>query len=94
MHVAAMTPKALSTDDLDPAVVEEERKHLRSAALAEGKPENIVDKMVEGRMKNYYAEQVLLEQTFVKAEGKESVGDYAKSNGMTVKAFSHMILGE
>lgn len=94
MHVAAMNPKALSTDDLDPAVVDAERKVLRDAALAEGKPENIVDKMVEGRMKNFYAEQVLLEQTFVKAENKESVGDYAKANGMTVKAFSHMILGE
>ena len=94
MHVAAMNPSALAKEDLDQELVEAERKVLREAALAEGKPENIVDKMVEGRMKNFYAERVLLEQTFVKAENKESVGDFAKANGMTVKAFSHMILGE
>lgn len=94
MHVAAMNPAALSTDDLDSAVVDAERKVLREAAIAEGKPENIVDKMVEGRMKNFYAERVLLEQTFVKAENKETVGEFAKANSMTVKAFSHMILGE
>jgi len=94
MHVAAMNPSSLSVEELDKTVVENERKVLRDAALAEGKPENIVDKMVEGRMKNFYAERVLLEQTFVKAENKETVGNYAQSNGMKVKAFSHMVLGE
>lgn len=94
MHVAAMNPSALSVDELDPDVVAAERSVLRDAAIAEGKPENIVDKMVDGRMKNFYAERVLLEQTFVKAEKKETVGDFAKANGMTVKSFSHMVLGE
>ena len=52
--------------ELDPAVVEKERQNPPRAALAEGKPANIVDKMVEGRLKNFYAERVLLEQPFVK----------------------------
>ncbi len=89
MHVAAMNPASLSTDDLDPAVVEKEREVLRNAALAEGKPENIVDKMVDGRMRNFYAERVLTEQEFVKGENKETVAAFAKANGITLKSFQH-----
>lgn len=93
MHVAAMRPASLSTADLDPTVVEKERTFLRDAAIKEGKPANIVDKMVEGRLKVFYAERVLLEQPFVK-DDKQSVGQYAKSNGMEIKAFVHYVLGE
>ena len=93
MHIAAMRPKALSADELDQAEVEQERKVLKEAALAEGKPEAIVDKMVEGRLKQYYAERALLEQPFVK-DDKQSVGAYAKSGGMTIKKFVCYILGE
>ena len=92
MHIAAMRPAALTTDDLDPAEVEKERAILKEVALKEGKPENIVDKMVEGRLRNYYAERVLLEQPFVK-EQKQTVGKYAKEHGMTVKKFVHWELG-
>lgn len=93
MHIAAMRPTALTTEDLDAAVVEKERGILREAALKEGKPENIVDKMVEGRLRSFFAEQVLLEQPFVKGEGKETVGQFAKSNGMEIKQFVHWELG-
>lgn len=93
MHIAAMSPAALNVESLDPAEVEKEREILRGAALAEGKPENIVDKMVEGRLRNYYAERVLLEQPFVK-EPKQTVGQYAKEAGMEVKEFTHWVLGE
>jgi elongation factor Ts len=93
MHIAAMRPAALSPEELDPAIVASERKLLRDAALAEGKPENIVDKMVEGRLRQFYAERVLLEQPFVK-DDKQSVGEYAKSNGMKVLKFVHYVLGE
>lgn len=93
MHVAAMSPAALNVESLDQAEVEKERGILREAALAEGKPENIVDKMVEGRLRNYYAERVLLEQPFVK-EQKQTVGQYAKQAGMEVKEFVHWVLGE
>jgi elongation factor Ts len=93
MHIAAMRPAALNVADLDPAEVEKERGILREAALQEGKPENIVDKMVEGRLRSYYAERVLLEQPFVK-EPKQTVGQYAKENGMEIIEFIHWVLGE
>ncbi len=92
MHIAAMRPKSLSISELDPAIVAKEREILREAALAEGKPENIVDKMVDGRLKNFYAESVLLEQPFVK-DDKQTVGEYAKSHNMTVKQYVHWELG-
>lgn len=93
MHVAAMRPAALNVEDLDADEVEKERAILREAAIQEGKPENIVDKMVEGRLRSYYAERVLLEQPFVK-EPKQSVGKYAQENGMEIKQFIHWVLGE
>ncbi len=94
MHIAALGPQALSIEELDPAVVEKEKSILRDQALAEGKPANIVDKMVEGRMRNFYAESVLLEQPFVKAEdGKETVGAFAKRNGIKIKRFTHWVIG-
>ncbi|HMO15810.1 MAG TPA: translation elongation factor Ts [Pirellulaceae bacterium] len=92
MHIAAMRPQSLSVADLDPAIVAKERSILREAALAEGKPENIVDKMVEGRLKNFYAESVLLEQPFVR-DDKQTVGEFAKANGMAVKQYIHWELG-
>jgi elongation factor Ts len=93
MHVAAMKPDGLDKDSLDPAIVAKEREILKDAALAEGKPENIVEKMVEGRMRNYFAERCLLEQAFVK-DDKQSVGDYAKANNMKVKGFWHWVIGD
>jgi elongation factor Ts len=93
MHIAAMRPLAVNTSEVDPAVVAKEREILRETALAEGKPANIVDKMVEGRLKNFYAEKVLLEQPFVK-ENSISVGQYANSKGMKVKKFVHWELGK
>lgn len=93
MHVAAMKPDALDKDSLDPAVVAKEREILKEAALAEGKPENIVEKMVDGRMRNFFAERCLLEQPFVK-DDKQTVGKYAKSNNMSVKNFHHWVIGD
>ena len=93
MHIAAMRPAALGIDDLDVEEVDRERQILRGAALNEGKPESIVDKMVEGRLRNFYAERVLTEQPFVK-EQKITVGTYAADNGMTIKQFVHWELGD
>lgn len=92
MHIAAMRPQALSKDDLDAAEVDKERAILREAALQEGKPESIVDKMVEGRLRNFFAERVLTEQPFVKGD-KETVGKFADNNGMKIKRFVHWELG-
>ena len=92
MHVAAMRPAALTTSELDAADVEKEREILRQTALQEGKPENIVDKMVEGRLRSFFAERVLLEQPFVK-DDKSTVGQFAAQNKMEVKQFVHWELG-
>lgn len=86
MHVAAMRPAALSTADLDPVVVEKEREILSAAARQEGKPENIIAKMVEGRLQNFYAECCLTEQPFVK-DDKKTVGQVAKEAGMKLVRF-------
>jgi elongation factor Ts len=91
MHVAAMKPSALSGEELDPELIAKEREFLRSAALKEGKPEAIVDKMVDGRLRQFVAERALLEQPFVK-DDKQSVGSYAKSQGMVVKKYWHWVL--
>jgi elongation factor Ts len=93
MHIAAMRPLGVNKEEIDPTVVDKERQILREAALAEGKPANIVDKMVEGRLKNFYAEKVLLEQPFVK-ENTLTVGKYAEGKGMKVKKFVHWELGK
>ena len=92
MHIAAMRPAALSIEDLNQEDVDRERGILREAALQEGKPESIVDKMVEGRMRNYFAERALLEQNYVKDDSM-TVGKYAESVGMTIKQFVHWELG-
>lgn len=93
MHVAAMKPLATNKEDLDPAEVEKERGILIEAAKKEGKPENIIEKMVDGRMRNFYAEKVLAEQPFVK-DDKQTVGKLAKEGGMTLKGFTLWKLGE
>ncbi len=66
MQVAATNPMYVSRDQVDQAVIEKEKEIFRQQALNEGKPEKIVDKMVEGRIEKYYKEIVLLEQPFVK----------------------------
>ena len=93
MHVAAMKPAVVSKEELDPQAVAKERDILSEAARKEGKPENIIAKMVEGRLKNFYAEKVLLEQPFVKDE-KVTVGKIAKEGGLAVKRFVHWELGK
>jgi elongation factor Ts len=92
MHIAAMRPKATSKEEIDPALIEKERSFLKEQALKEGKPANIVDKMVEGRLKQFYAEHALLEQPFVK-DDKQTVAAYAASKGLKVKKFIHWELG-
>jgi elongation factor Ts len=92
MHVVAMAPKAIRKEDLDPAVVEKEREILTEAARKEGKPDNIIAKMIEGRLRNFYATCVLLEQPFVKDE-KQTVGNLAKGAGIDVVAMDNWRLG-
>jgi elongation factor Ts len=93
LHVAAMNPKAATKDSLDPALVSQEREIQKERARQEGKPENILEKMIEGRMRNFYAENVLEEQPFVRDES-QTVGKLAQSGGMKLKRFIRWQLGE
>ena len=70
LQIAAMNPLAVDREGVDQAKVEAERVILREKALAEGKPEKIVDKIVDGQINKYYSEVVLLEQKFVKDDKK------------------------
>jgi elongation factor Ts len=92
MHVVALAPQAIRKEDLDPAVVNKEREILSEAARKEGKPENIIAKMIEGRLRNFFSQCVLLEQPFVK-DDKQTVGQLAKAAGLEVKSVENWKLG-
>jgi elongation factor Ts len=99
MHIAAARPDALNVADVDPAALERERNVLSEQARASGKPENIIEKMVEGRLRKYYEEVVLMEQVFV-IDGETKVSKVveaaAKDVGAPVKVtgFVRFQLGE
>jgi elongation factor Ts len=78
MQVAAANPLYVRKEDVDPAALEKEREIARARALGEGKPEKVLDKIVEGRLTKYYEEVCLYEQPFIK-ENTSSVGDLIKS---------------
>jgi len=96
MHVAAIdpTPLAVSRDDIDPAVIEKERDFLTKEALASGKPENIVENMVKGRLNKFYVEHALVDQPFVKDPDKKVGAVVSEAGDGRVKAFARFKLGE
>ena len=99
MHVAAAAPASLSADDLDPEMVARERQILVDQAIQSGKPADIAEKMVEGRMKKFMKEVVMLEQTFVvdgETEVKKVIENTAKDAGadITMTGFARFNLGE
>lgn len=99
MHIASMKPLAATTAELDPAVVEKERQIQTTIASESGKPANVVEKMVEGRIRKFYQESVLVEQAFV-MDPDVTVGKFietaAKNMGATVelKGFVKFEVGE
>ena len=99
MHVAAQNPSVVSRDELPGDVLEKEREIYREQALASGKPENIVDKIVDGRIEKYYSEVCLLEQPFVK-DTDVTIEDLLKQTvaslgeNIRVGRFVRMKLGE
>ncbi len=93
MHVAAMHPLVVAVEELDPDLVAKEREILAAAARQEGKPENIIEKMVEGRLRNFYAERCLNEQPFVK-DDKQTVGQAANAGGLKIVRFVHWEVGK
>ncbi|MED4300341.1 translation elongation factor Ts [Geobacillus stearothermophilus] len=93
MHIAALHPKYVSRDDVPQEEIAHEREVLKQQALNEGKPEKIVEKMVEGRLNKFYEDVCLLEQAFVK-NPDVTVRQYVESNGATVKQFIRYEVGE
>ena len=93
MHVAATRPEALDISAVDPAALEREKAVLREQAAGSGKPENIIEKMVEGRIRKYYEEVVLLEQVWVH-DGESRVRAVAQKAGVKLAGFARFQLGE
>ncbi|MGE3622336.1 MAG: translation elongation factor Ts [Bdellovibrionales bacterium] len=85
MHVAAARPEALAIENVDPKSLERERAIFTEQARASGKPDNIIPKMVEGRIRKYYEEVVLLEQTYV-VDGESKIKDVVEKAGKTLGA--------
>ena len=99
LQIAAAKPEAVRREEVDASKLEKEKEILRAQALNEGKPEKIVDRMVEGRIEKYYKEVCLLEQPFVKDPDKNIknlMGEIAKAAGaeLDVVKFSRFERGE
>lgn len=98
MHIAASNPLAISRDQVDSADVAKEREIYRAQMKEQGKPDNIIDKIVEGKVDKYYSEVALLEQKYVK-DPDITVEDYVKSvigklgENMQVKRFARFEIG-
>jgi elongation factor Ts len=99
MHIAAARPLAARIQELDPAILEREKSILADQARESGKPENIIEKMVEGRLRKFYEESVLLEQVFV-IDGETKIGEVIENAAKDVGApielagFARLELGE
>lgn len=99
MQIAAMSPDAVRREEVDTSAVDKEREILREKAISEGKPEKIVDKIVEGQLNKFYSEHVLLEQPFVK-EDKKTIEQIQQElvaklgENIQVRRFSRFELGD
>ena len=99
LQIAAMNPKWVSREEVPSEVLEQEREITRAEALNEGKPEKVVDKIVEGRLEKFYATNCLLEQTYVKDEDKtiqdlltEKIAEIGEN--LVIRRFTRYQLGE
>ncbi|MEO0881766.1 MAG: translation elongation factor Ts [Pseudomonadota bacterium] len=95
MHVAAANPaaEAATVDELDPALIEKEKTFLTEQARESGKPENIIENMIQGRIKKFYKEVVLVEQVFL-LDPDTTVGKFIESSGASLKGFARFTLGD
>jgi len=99
MHIAAMNPSAISREDVPLEIIEKEKEILRAEAATSGKPEKVVDKIVEGRLEKFFAEQCLLEQAYIKNPDitvKDFMSDTIAKLGenIIVRRFTRYQLGE
>jgi len=99
LHITAAAPLYVSKEDVPQEVLDKEKELYRKQALNEGKPEKIIDKIAEGKLKKYYEENCLLEQLFVK-DNDVKIGNLLKQNiakigeNIVIKRFVRYILGE
>jgi len=99
MHIAATKPMAISRDDLDASLVERERFVLSEQARESGKPEEIIEKMVEGRLRKFFEEVCLIDQTFV-IDGETRISQVLENAGkdlgkpVSLAGFKLLVLGE
>ncbi|MFH2036013.1 MAG: translation elongation factor Ts [Candidatus Zixiibacteriota bacterium] len=99
MHIAASNPIAVAREDIDAALIANEKEIYRQQCINEGKPEKIIDKIVEGKLDKYYSEVCLLEQPFVKDSDK-TIKDYLNETigtlgeNMSIRRFVRLQLGE
>lgn len=99
LHIAAAAPVYVSREDVPQELLEEERKFYKKQALNEGKPENILDRIAEGKIKKYFEENCLLEQPFIK-DNDITVGDLVKhtiakiGENIVIRRFARYVLGE
>ena len=98
MHIAAASPVAVTREEVDPSLIEKEKEIYRGQMQEQGKPAEMIDKIVEGKVNKYYSEIVLLEQSYVK-DPDMTVEDYLKSiigslgENMQIKRFTRFQIG-
>jgi elongation factor Ts len=99
MHIAASSPEFVSADEIPADIRDAKKAEFADKAKAEGKPDNMIDNIVEGMLKKHFAERCLLDQPFVK-NPDQTVGEYVKEHiaklgeNIVVRRFSRMALGE
>ncbi|MGD9825563.1 translation elongation factor Ts [Desulfobacter sp.] len=99
MHIAAANPAGLVPEDVDPSVIEKEREIYRAQMLEEGKPENIIDKIVDGKVEKFYKDVCLLSQQYIK-DSQKTVEDVLKETigkigeNIQIKRFARFQIGE
>jgi len=92
LQTAAMRPEFLSPETVPQDVIEREKAIYMEQAKKEGKPENMLEKIAEGKLKKFYEEKTLLHQKFIKDE-KKTIQDYTKANNVTIKGFCRFEIG-
>lgn len=99
MHIAAADPLAVTREQIDPSVIATEREMMIAQVKEMGKPENVAEKIVEGKLEKWYGERVLLEQAFVK-DMEQTIGDYVTAaiaklgENIQIRRFIRFALGE
>jgi elongation factor Ts len=99
MHIAAACPLAVTREEVDSSLIEKEKEIYRDQMKEQGKPADIIDRIVEGKVDKYYSDVVLLEQSYVK-DPDVTIGDYLKSligelgENMQIKQFSRFQIGD